>query len=761
MTRGCFGYKLLNGCGTGGGGGGGSVTSVGLDSDTFLAVVTDTTNPITSTGTFTLEYGSFLPVEHGGTNYGTNGSKGDVLINNGSDAYVPLTVGSNGQVLTADSGAPLGATWTDVSGTGTVTSVGLTVTDGVAPFTIASVDSTTTNPITGSGVFELQYSGTPLPVVYGGTNYNVDGAKGDVLVNDGSSHYKPLDVGTNGQVLSANSLEPLGLEWIDPPAEGVTSVGLSVTSGGAPFTIASVSSTTTNPITSTGTFDIEYSGVPLPVIYGGTNYNVDGSKGDLLVNNSLSQYVPLPVGSDGTLLSANSAQPLGLQWITQGSIVTNISVFQVHTTFVQNPVSDVKIIWNETPVVDNQNNWDPINNWYTISSTGFYNINAQVTLNTSFDGYTGTISIVVNGSTTLQSSDIVQPAISDQLVLNINYNASLSAGDTVQINVSNPSLTNTGIVTTTSSNYFQLFSIGGGTGPSGAFTITDTNTFTAMSLSITNSFSGALLSFSYSGTPVPVTSGGTNFSSYVKGNLLVGNASTTLGKLSVGSNNQILVADSSQSLGLKWTDVIAPTTINNTTINNSTINSSTVTNTTVNGGTINNTTINNPILNEATLTGGTILTTGTSITTGTRNLPILSGEFAAFCTILGYSATSFLGIPISISGAGNGHTSTANAFGFQILIGGEFSFAENHNDYYTISMDISPYFAYWRPDWVAFQYVWQATGTCQIANGFGQIGYVAASVNTNTLYLIFPQSFANNIGTNFISGQIQIYTPEL
>lgn len=54
-----------------------------------------------------------------------------------------------------------------------------------------------------------------------------------------------------------------------------------------------------------------------------------------------------------------------------------------------------------------------------------------------------------------------------------------------------------------------------------------------------------------SGT-VDVDHGGTNIASYTKGDLLAASAATTLDKLGVGSNGQILAADSSTTTGLAW-----------------------------------------------------------------------------------------------------------------------------------------------------------------------------------------------------------------
>jgi hypothetical protein len=79
-------------------------------------------------------------------------TKGDLLSFNGS-AQARLPVGSNGQVLAADSSAPLGVAWQSAGGNGTVTSVNLGASAGLTP---------SGGPVTGAGTLVYTLSANLL-----------------------------------------------------------------------------------------------------------------------------------------------------------------------------------------------------------------------------------------------------------------------------------------------------------------------------------------------------------------------------------------------------------------------------------------------------------------------------------------------------------------------------------------------------------------------------------------------------------------------
>jgi hypothetical protein len=75
-----------------------------------------------------------------------------------------------------------------------------------------------------------------------------------------------------------------------------------------------------------------------------------------------------------------------------------------------------------------------------------------------------------------------------------------------------------------------------------------------------------------------------------KGDLLVGSANDSVDNLPVGSNNYVLVADSAETLGIKWA-APAVTLDNSVTLTNKTLTSPTITSPTITGLTLNDSSV--------------------------------------------------------------------------------------------------------------------------------------------------------------------------
>ena len=262
-------------------------------------------------------------------------STGDIATVNSTGQIIPIHLGTNGYVLTVDSTQSIGMSWQSTSGGGGSTHV-YALNSTISTSTSGNSTGIEVNPSTlalylpltaGSGfplsgdlylggkrifdVASLWDTGTSAKLSVDIANRDLQTASAQIVLTWGGTNQELID--TSG-VVSQHWTDRLlydghGLQSLDYDGRILTqgnSLATTLDWGGcAQYDLSgnlAISWTLRNLVNSTGHTVL--------------NWNITPVTGDLLVANSTSTYVQLPVGTNGQALVANSAVSTGVSWST-------------------------------------------------------------------------------------------------------------------------------------------------------------------------------------------------------------------------------------------------------------------------------------------------------------------------------------------------------------------------------------------------------------------------------------------------------------
>jgi len=237
---------------------------------------------------------------------------------------------SSGYVLTNDGAGNL--SWSPGSGSGTVTSVALTV---------PSFLSVSGSPITSTGTLAVTLSGSALPVANGGTGQTSTSSSfnalsplttaGDILFENATPANARLPIGSTGQVLTVVGGLPA---WMTPGAGSGTVSSVSVVSAnGFAGTVATATTTPAITLSTTVSGIILGNGTSISSATPGTDYvipsgSITGNAATVTTNANLT----------GVVTSIGNATSIANGAITNAMLATsyNVNEFTLSGTDITN-----------------------------------------------------------------------------------------------------------------------------------------------------------------------------------------------------------------------------------------------------------------------------------------------------------------------------------------------------------------------------------------------------------------------------------------
>ena len=243
---------------------------------------------------------------------------------------------------------------------------------------------------------------------------------------------------------------------------GVATGGGGGGGGGGPITlnVAGTKILSVSPATlptGTGTFTLGLSGNPLPTASGGLGASIINAIGDVLVGNvvgAVTSFINLAVAPTNQFsLTSKSSAPQGIAWAP--TIPYALSVSNAITS--QALPNGADTLTFAVVTVDTASGWNTSDHaTYTIPATGYYIVDAQLTIGATDFNATVLLQVYQNGSSVGPITYNTTPGITAAVTMNL-YNAYFfNIGDAVTIvaNVTTPASIFTAISGTTLTIFF-------------------------------------------------------------------------------------------------------------------------------------------------------------------------------------------------------------------------------------------------------------------------------------------------------------------
>ena len=249
-------------------------------------------------------------------------AKGTIIAGSGPNAPASVAIGTDGQILAACSSCAAGVAWitatTDAIPCACITAKG-TIVAGSGPNAPSPVAIGTDGQILAAcaactaGVAWITSSTNAIPCA-------CITAKGTIVAGSGPNDPSPVAIGTDGQLLAACSACTAGVAWITSstnaiPCACITAKGTIVAGSGpdAPSPVAIGTDgqiLTANSACATGVAWSENTAIPCACLT---------EKGTLITASAPSTVTALPVGANGSVLVADSACEGGMRWSSPGA----------------------------------------------------------------------------------------------------------------------------------------------------------------------------------------------------------------------------------------------------------------------------------------------------------------------------------------------------------------------------------------------------------------------------------------------------------